>query len=81
MIISLSSNLVKDVIDIYIPADITCSKFTSDFVELYMQLYHKSLDINRLRVVINRLNKVISSNETFENAGVWNGDFITVFYE
>ncbi len=63
--------------DVEVPVNLSGGKLLDDMVEA-LNGYNPSLYLNapRLELVSLRKNQVISFNQTLEECGIWNGDYI-----
>ncbi len=65
--------------DIEVPTDIRTDKLKGDIVEV-LNGYNPNLSLNSssIQLLCNRTGKQIMSDETFSEAGIWSGDYITI---
>lgn len=65
--------------DLEVPINITIDKLKDDIVEA-LNGYNPDLYLKTAATGLfcNRIGRQIQSDETLENAGVWNGDYITI---
>ena len=79
-IIITVTNLTKSYFyDLEVPTNITIDKLKDDIVEA-LNGYNPDLFLKTAtpELFCNRLGRQIQPEETLENAGVWNGDYITI---
>jgi len=79
-IIITVTNLTKSYFyDLEVPTNITIDKLKDDIVEA-LNGYNPDLFLKTATTELfcNRLGRQIQPEETLENAGVWNGDYITI---
>ncbi len=65
--------------DIEVPTDLTFDKLKDDIVET-LNGYNPELMLKNATTefLCNRTGKQIQVDETLEDAGIWNGDYITI---
>lgn len=65
--------------DIEVPTNITIDKLKDDIVEA-LNGYNPDLFLRTATTELfcNRIGRQLKAEETLENAGVWNGDYITI---
>lgn len=65
--------------DVEVPSNLETAKLKDDIVET-LNGYEPALNLNSAAICLfcSRINKKLNENETFTEAGVWNGDYITV---
>lgn len=61
-----------------VPNDIPVRKVTADIIECLGSVLKVPLDVSEFCIVSNRMDKILMPDETLEEAGVWNGDYITL---
>ena len=63
--------------DLEVPTNVKVGQLKKDIVET-LNSYKKSLYLSdsNVRLSSHSLNRVLRDSETFESAGVWNGDYI-----
>ena len=79
IIITISDKNKRFMVDVEVPTDEPGMKVTEDVFEV---LNHQDEDL-RLNtyyhgLYLNRQKKVLNDRETLAQAGVWNGDYITI---
>ena len=80
MLITITTNISPKSYDIEVPNDIQVMKFTLDIVECLNSMNGRHFVAESFAVVSNRMDKILMPDETLEEAGVWNGDYITLMY-
>ena len=65
--------------DLEVPTNITVDKLKDDIVEA-LNGYNPDLFLRTATTELfcNRIGRQLKAEETLENAGVWNGDYITI---
>lgn len=65
--------------DVEVPTSLETAKLKDDIVET-LNGYEPCLHLNSAAICLfcSRINKRLNANETLAEAGVWNGDYITV---
>ncbi|WP_195451471.1 EsaB/YukD family protein [Anaeromassilibacillus sp. 1001302B_160321_C8] len=65
--------------DLEVPTNITIDKLKDDIVEA-LNGYNPDLFLRTATTELfcNRIGRQLKADETLENAGVWNGDYITI---
>lgn len=79
-IIVTVTNISKSYLyDIEVPTNITIDKLKDDIVEA-LNGYNPDLFLRTATTELfcNRIGRQLKAEETLENAGVWNGDYITI---
>lgn len=79
IIITITDTQKTDFYDLEVPTDVIFEKLKKDIVDTlngYIGGLH--LEAERVAFISNRTGKQLSENDTLEEAGVWNGDYITV---
>ena len=79
-IIVTVTNISKSYLyDIEVPTNITINKLKDDIVEA-LNGYNPDLFLRTATTELfcNRIGRQLKAEETLENAGVWNGDYITI---
>ena len=79
-IIVTVTNISKSYLyDIEVPTNITIDKLKDDIVEA-LNGYNPDLFLRTATTEFfcNRIGRQLKAEETLENAGVWNGDYITI---
>jgi len=66
-------------VDIEVPAKISFIKLRDPIITT-LQAYDRRLRFDRTRTVFlcNRTGRGIDANESMEDAGIWNGDYVTI---
>ena len=64
--------------DLQVPSDIPTGDLLVWVLEYVNQLAFKRLQPNHVALLLNRRNVIIRPELTFDEAGVWNGDYITI---
>ncbi len=80
MILTITTNISLRSYDIEVPDGILVEKFTSDVVECLNSMNGRHFVADSFAVVSNRMDKILMPDETLEEAGVWNGDYISLMY-
>lgn len=79
IIVTLTNENNSFFFDMELPTQYPVKKMYSTIVDLLNQNQSKIVfKVAGLLLVANRQKKIISPNNTLEEAGIWNGDYITV---
>jgi len=79
VIITITNIAKSYMYDLELPTNITIDKLKDDIVEA-LNGYNPDLYLRTATTELfcNRLGRQLTSNETLIEAGVWNGDYITI---
>lgn len=80
IITTITTNFYPTSFDIEMPDDVPVFKITMDLAEMYSTLMKVKIDPKKLSIFCKRMNIVLQPNETLSSSGVWNGDYISVYY-
>ncbi len=79
VLITLKSIRMQGLYDLEVPADVPAGQLTEDIAEVMNNYLNEMLfDPADYVLKCERLKRVIGVDETFYEAGIWNGDIITL---
>ena len=80
MILTITTNITDQRFDMDIPGDVPISKITKDLAECLTVLTKKSVKPDNLALASERLDKILISDNTLRDEGVWQGDYLKAVY-
>lgn len=79
IIITLTDIQKNQFFDVEVPVDKPFNKLKKDIVDtLNGYVNGLTIDLNSVEFLANRTGKHLAPDETMEDAGIWNGDYITI---
>lgn len=79
-IVTITSNAFRAVYDMEFPDEVPVHKLTRDAIESINAASGMNLDYRNFAMVCNRTNQVLNAEQTLSEAGVWNGDYLTLVF-
>jgi len=80
MILTIITNLSNQRFDMDIPGDVPVSKITKDLAECLAVLTKRRVNADKLAIISERLDKVLVSDNSLRDEGVWQGDYLKIMY-